>query len=136
VSVDQRRPLSVAWDWIELVGSAAAGAAWAEDRRAGDPRLLIPRGYRLDYRLDLEPGSRLVLAKVEPEPRALIVRLELGDGREHLLRLDQKLDLPLEIDLGIEHLSYATLSLLGDSELITELLPLTLERPEIRRPKG
>lgn len=133
----RNRRLAVAWDWLELALPAAVSAPIGlSPRLAGRARLELPPAVRLDYAVDLEPGSRLVLDEVLPSPSALLVVLTPRDGEPRPLRLAPSGGDDLELDLGIERFTVATLSLLGDPGVLTAGEHLALERPRIVRARS
>ncbi|HVS16216.1 MAG TPA: hypothetical protein VMV46_20045 [Thermoanaerobaculia bacterium] len=122
-----RRPLAVAWDWLELEEVEPGPAASSGALRTSARRLRLPVGLRLDYPLDLEPGSRLRLASVRPHPAALIAALAVSGQPPRLLRLDGG----LEVDLGIERFTPGVLSLLADPAAVPAGEDLVLEAPRV-----
>lgn len=125
-----QRRLAVAWDWLELGLPRPAPLSGVAPPAAGRFRLELPPALRLDYAVDLEAGSRLVIDRVEPEPRALLVVLTPRGGSPRPLRVGAD----GVVDLGIERLTVATLSLLADPEVLAEGETLVLRRPRILRP--
>ncbi len=102
------RSLSVGWDWLELEGAMAPPGSIA----SGDA-LALPYGARVDYTLDIPPGSRLEIGAVRPwgeegaEPYLTISSRTLS-GRE-----DRKvpgsspgLELPLNSEGGLMSVSF------------------------------
>ncbi|HVS62561.1 MAG TPA: hypothetical protein VMT85_03545 [Thermoanaerobaculia bacterium] len=130
----RNRRLAVAWDWLELALPATASPPTGlSPRLAGRARIELPRAVRLDYAVDLEPGSRLVLDEVLPSPSALLVVLTPRDGEPRLLRLAPAAGDDVVLDLGIERFTVATLSLLADPGVLVAGEHLALEHPRIVR---
>jgi hypothetical protein len=126
-----RRPLAAAWDWLELAAAERAGAAGGPVQ-AGARSLRLGAGQRLDYPVDLEPGSRLTLTGVRPRPAALAIGLATQGRPPRTLRLGEH----LEADLGVERFTPAILSLLADPGALPEGASLVLEGPRVVRPAG